>query len=119
MDPGWLSNAYLLADEEAGGRLGAQWLVDRRPELFDGVTDAIGEVGGYSVTLGGRRAYLVQVAEKTSFWLRLTARGVAGHGAMLHEDNPVARLAEAVARLDRHRFPPVAPTSATTSPSTA
>ncbi|SHM62781.1 Acetylornithine deacetylase/Succinyl-diaminopimelate desuccinylase [Cryptosporangium aurantiacum] len=94
-----------LADEEAGGRLGAQWLVDHRPELFDGATEAISEVGGYSVTLGGTRAYLIQVAEKTSFALRLAAHGTPGHGAMLHEDNPVARLAEAVARLDRHRFP--------------
>ncbi|GAA3385065.1 M20/M25/M40 family metallo-hydrolase [Cryptosporangium minutisporangium] len=94
-----------LADEEAGGRLGAQWLVDHRPDLFAGATEAISEVGGYSVTLGGHRAYLIQVAEKTSFWLRLAAHGVPGHGALLHPDNPIARLADAVARLDRHRFP--------------
>ncbi|MFG1924439.1 M20/M25/M40 family metallo-hydrolase [Cryptosporangium sp. NPDC048952] len=94
-----------LADEEAGGRVGSQWLVDHRPELFEGVTEAIGEVGGYSVTLGGERAYLVQVAEKMSFALSLSAHGRAAHGSMLHEDNPVARLADAVARLDRHRFP--------------
>ncbi|TQS47043.1 M20/M25/M40 family metallo-hydrolase [Cryptosporangium phraense] len=94
-----------LADEEAGGRVGAQWLVDHRPDLFEGATEAISEVGGYSVTLGGRRAYLIQVAEKTSFWLRLAAHGQAGHGALLHADNPVARLAAAVARLDAHEFP--------------
>ncbi|MFI5954486.1 M20/M25/M40 family metallo-hydrolase [Cryptosporangium sp. NPDC051539] len=96
-----------LADEEAGGRIGAQWLVDHRPDLFDGATEAIGEVGGYSVAIGDRRAYLIQVAEKTSFWLRLAAHGQAGHGALLHDDNPVARLAAAVARLDAHRFPVV------------
>lgn len=94
-----------LADEEAGGLVGSQWLVDHRRDLFDGVTEAIGEVGGYSVTLGGERAYLIQVAEKTSLALSLAAHGRAAHGSMLHEDNPVARLADAVARLDRHRFP--------------
>ncbi|GAA0269331.1 M20/M25/M40 family metallo-hydrolase [Cryptosporangium japonicum] len=96
-----------LADEEAGGRVGSQWLVEHRRDLFEGVTEAIGEVGGYSVTFGDQRAYLVQVAEKTSFALSLAAHGRAAHGSMLHEDNPVARLADAVARLDRHRFPVV------------
>jgi acetylornithine deacetylase/succinyl-diaminopimelate desuccinylase-like protein len=73
--------------------------------LFDGATEAISEVGGFSVPLGGERAYLVQVAEKSAVLLRLTARGSAGHGAMLHDDNAIARLAAAVGRLDRHRFP--------------
>ncbi|MGF7238434.1 MAG: M20/M25/M40 family metallo-hydrolase [Frankia sp.] len=105
-----------LADEEAGGILGARWLVEHRPDLFEGVTEAISEVGGFSVTLPGRRtgggapadpvrAYLVETAEKGSMWLRLTARGTAGHGAMLHDDNAIVKLAAAVARLDAHRFP--------------
>ncbi|MBL7500386.1 M20/M25/M40 family metallo-hydrolase [Frankia sp. CNm7] len=105
-----------LADEEAGGILGARWLVEHRPDLFEGVTEAISEVGGFSVALPGRRtgagtsadpvrAYLVETAEKGSMWLRLTARGTAGHGAMLHDDNAIVKLAAAVARLDAHRFP--------------
>lgn len=96
-----------LADEEAGGLLGSQWLVDNRPELFDGCTEAIGEVGGFSITIGSDavRAYLIETAEKGIAWLRLRVRGRAGHGSMLHEDNAVTMLAEAVARLGRHRFP--------------
>ncbi|MBB4917554.1 M20/M25/M40 family metallo-hydrolase [Streptosporangium saharense] len=95
-----------LADEEAGGFYGARWLVDNRPELFEGATEAISEVGGFSVTLADDvRAYLVQTAEKGGLWLRLLARGTAGHGAMLHEDNAVAKLAAAITRLERHRFP--------------
>jgi acetylornithine deacetylase/succinyl-diaminopimelate desuccinylase-like protein len=94
-----------VADEEAGGQLGAARLVAEHRELFDGATEAISEVGGFSVPLGGERAYLVQVAEKSAVLLRLTARGSAGHGAMLHDDNAIARLAAAVDRLDRHRFP--------------
>ncbi|HEY0640525.1 MAG TPA: M20/M25/M40 family metallo-hydrolase [Pseudonocardiaceae bacterium] len=95
-----------LADEEAGGLYGGQWLVDHRPELFDGCTEAIGEVGGFSVTVGdGVRAYLVETAEKGIAWMRLRARARAGHGSMLHDDNAVTMLADAVARLGRHRFP--------------
>jgi acetylornithine deacetylase/succinyl-diaminopimelate desuccinylase-like protein len=99
-----------VADEEAGGRYGAHWLVDNRPDLFDGVTEAIGEVGGFSLTVprhdgGQRRLYLIETAEKGLCWMRLTARGRAGHGSMVHDDNAVTAVAEAVARLGRHQFP--------------
>jgi acetylornithine deacetylase/succinyl-diaminopimelate desuccinylase-like protein len=95
-----------VADEEAGGFHGARWLVDNRPELFDGVTDAISEVGGFSITVAdGVRAYLVETAEKGAAWLRLKVEGTAGHGSMLHRDNPVAKLAAAITRLEQHRFP--------------
>jgi acetylornithine deacetylase/succinyl-diaminopimelate desuccinylase-like protein len=94
-----------LADEEAGGKWGARWLVDNHPGLFEGVTEAIGEVGGFSATIGGQRLYLIQTAEKGMAWLRLTARGTAGHGSMLQPDNAVTAIAEAVARIGRHEWP--------------
>jgi acetylornithine deacetylase/succinyl-diaminopimelate desuccinylase-like protein len=47
------------ADEEAGGTWGARFLVDKHPELFEGVTEAVGEVGGFSLTLAGQRLYLL------------------------------------------------------------
>ncbi|MGD1171255.1 M20/M25/M40 family metallo-hydrolase [Mycobacterium seoulense] len=99
-----------LADEEHGGSFGAQWLVDNRPELFEGITEAIGEVGGFSLTVprrdgGERRLYLIETAEKGLSWMRLTARGPAGHGSMVHDQNAVTAVAEAVARLGRHQFP--------------
>jgi acetylornithine deacetylase/succinyl-diaminopimelate desuccinylase-like protein len=93
------------ADEEAGGNWGASWLVDNHPDLFEGVSEAIGEVGGFSATIGGERLYLLQTAEKGMAWLRLTARGTAGHGSMLQPDNAVTSLAEAVARIGRHEWP--------------
>jgi acetylornithine deacetylase/succinyl-diaminopimelate desuccinylase-like protein len=82
-----------LADEEHGGHFGA-----------------IGEVGGFSLTVprrdgGERRLYLIETAEKGLSWMKLTARGPAGHGSMVHDQNPVTAVAEAVARLGRHRFP--------------
>src|SRR5450755_1136771 len=94
-----------VADEEAGGTWGARWLVEKHPDLFEGVTEAIGEVGGFSATIGGQRMYLIQVAEKGMAWMRLTARGTAGHGSMLNSDNAVTELAEAVARIGRHSWP--------------
>jgi acetylornithine deacetylase/succinyl-diaminopimelate desuccinylase-like protein len=94
-----------LSDEEAGGVVGARWLVEHRPDLFEGATEAVSEVGGFSVTLAGTRAYLVETAEKGVLGLRLTTRGTAGHGAILHTDNAVAKLAAAVTRLEQHRFP--------------
>ncbi len=93
------------ADEEAGGTWGASFLVNKHPELFEGVTEAVGEVGGFSLTLAGQRLYLLQTAEKGMAWLRLTARGTAGHGSMVHTDNAVTELAEAIGRLGRHEWP--------------
>jgi acetylornithine deacetylase/succinyl-diaminopimelate desuccinylase-like protein len=95
-----------LADEEAGSRYGAHFLVDTEPELFEGCTEAIGEVGGFSFTIAqDQRLYLIETAEKGIDWLRLHARGRPGHGSMLNDDNAITALAEAVARVGRHRFP--------------
>ena len=99
-----------VADEEAGGKYGAQWLVDNRPDLFEGVTEAVGEVGGFSLTVptrdgSERRLYLVETAEKGLGWMRLRSKARAGHGSFLHDDNAVTNIAEAVARLGRHQFP--------------
>ena len=95
----------MFADEEAGGTFGARWAVDHRPELFEGATEAISEVGGFSVDVGGRRAYLLQTAEKGLAWLRLVADGRAGHGSQVNAENAVTELAAAVARIGNHRWP--------------
>jgi acetylornithine deacetylase/succinyl-diaminopimelate desuccinylase-like protein len=95
-----------LADEEAGGVFGARHLVDEHPDLFEGVTEAIGEVGGFSFTVNENlRLYLVETAQKGMHWMRLTVEGTAGHGSMTNKDNAITELAEAVARLGRHEFP--------------
>lgn len=95
-----------LADEEAGGHFGSHWLVDNRPDLFEGVDVAVGEVGGFSFTVrDDLRLYLIETAEKGIAWMRLTAKGRAGHGSMVNRENAVTRLAAAVARLGEHEFP--------------
>lgn len=93
------------ADEEAGGAKGAGFLAREHRDLLDDCTVAVGEVGGFSTTVRGRRVYLIEAAEKGMAWLRLTARGNAGHGSMVHADNAVTRLATAVARIGQHPWP--------------
>jgi acetylornithine deacetylase/succinyl-diaminopimelate desuccinylase-like protein len=94
-----------FADEEAGGVLGSHFMVDTHPEIFAGATEAISEVGGYSITLQGKRAYLIQTGEKALLWIKLIARGSAGHGSGFVDDNAVTKLAAAVATVGSHRWP--------------
>lgn len=95
-----------VADEEAGGTLGAQWLVENRPDLFEGCTEAVGEVGGFSYSVSPTdTVYLVETAQKGMAWMHLTAEGRAGHGSAARTINPITRLAEAIARIANHNFP--------------
>ncbi|HEU4807367.1 MAG TPA: M20/M25/M40 family metallo-hydrolase [Homoserinimonas sp.] len=94
-----------FADEEAGGVLGSGYLVRQHPELFAGATEAISEVGGYSITLDGKRAYLLQTGEKALIWVKLIARGPAAHGSRIVHDNAITRLAEAIAKIGRREWP--------------
>ncbi|MTE23643.1 M20/M25/M40 family metallo-hydrolase [Microbacterium sp. ZXX196] len=94
-----------FSDEENGGVEGSARVVADRPEWFAGATEAISEVGGYSIPVGDGSAYLLQVGEKALMWLTLRARGRAGHGSRVHPDNAVTRLADAVARLGATAWP--------------
>ena len=95
-----------LPDEEAGGIHGAQWLTENRRELFNGVTDCVGEVGGFSFEIApDKRLYLIETAEKGLRWLKIRAKGRAGHGSMLNDNNSVTALAEVLARIGRHQWP--------------
>lgn len=93
-------------DEEAGMVHGSQWIVQHHPDIFHGATQAIGEVGGFSVDLSPhQRLYPIQTAEKGIAWLRLRAKQRAGHGSLLHPDNAVSDVARAVARIADHDWP--------------
>ncbi len=94
------------ADEEDTAEFGARWLVERHPELFEGCTEAVGESGAFTFHAGpGQRLYPIASAERGTAWLKLTARGRAGHGSKPNEANAVTRLAEAVARIGAYRWP--------------
>ncbi|MEO6713364.1 MAG: M20/M25/M40 family metallo-hydrolase [Mycobacteriales bacterium] len=95
-----------VADEEAGGYKGAKVLASDHRHLLEGCTEAISEVGGFSVSVGNdRRLYPIETAQKGMAWMRLTAHGRAGHGSMINDDNAVTTLCEAVGRLGRTTFP--------------
>ncbi|MGF3055187.1 M20/M25/M40 family metallo-hydrolase [Microbacterium sp. YY-01] len=94
-----------FADEENGGVEGSALVVRDRPEWFDGATEAISEVGGYSIDVAGRRAYLLQVGEKALLWLKLVAKGRAGHGSRLHPDNAITKLATALTAIGSTQWP--------------
>ena len=95
----------ILADEENGGNLGARFLVQEHPDLFEGMRYALGEFGGFTLQVGGKRFYPIQVAEKQICWLKATVRGPGGHGAMVQRGGTVARLGRLLSDLDRKRMP--------------
>jgi acetylornithine deacetylase/succinyl-diaminopimelate desuccinylase-like protein len=95
----------LMSDEEAGSALGAEFLVAEHPELFDGVRYSIGEFGGFTFDVSGRRFYPVMVAEKQVCWTRATVRGAAGHGSMPVRGGAMGKLGALLRALDRRRLP--------------
>ncbi|MEY3972862.1 MAG: hypothetical protein RJA71_174 [Actinomycetota bacterium] len=95
-----------FADEEAGMTFGSRWMASEHPEVFAGCSEAISEVGGFSVTVtGGKRLYFVEAAQKGIHWMRLTAQGRAGHGSMMNPENALTTLTEAVAKIGRYQWP--------------
>ena len=95
-----------VADEEAGGVKGAHYLVDHHKDLFEGCTESISEVGGFSLQIReDLRLYPIQTAQRGMAWMKLTAHGRAGHGSLVNDNNAVTKLAEAVARIGRHEWP--------------
>lgn len=95
-----------VADEEAAQGYGMKWLVEEHPELFDGVSEAFGEVGGFSVPSPQGRQYTIGVAEKGLAWATLTAHGVEGHGSMIpNHQNAAAKLVAALERIVSYQWP--------------
>ena len=95
-----------FADEEAGMTFGSRWMTAHHPEVFEGCSEAISEVGGFSVTVGdGKRLYFIEAAQKGIHWMRLTAKGRAGHGSMMNDENALTSLSEVVAKIGKFQWP--------------
>lgn len=95
----------ILSDEEAGGDFGAKFLVEEHADLFEGVRYAIGEFGAFTLCIGKKRFYPIQVAEKGICWMKATFHGPGGHGSLPVRDGTMAKLAGFLQGLNRHRFP--------------
>ncbi|MFE9440219.1 M20/M25/M40 family metallo-hydrolase [Streptomyces sp. NPDC006602] len=94
------------ADEEASAEDGSGFLADEHPELFEGCTEGVGESGAFTFHDGtGRELYPIAAGERGTAWLKLTARGRAGHGSKVNRDNAVTRLAAAITRIGEHDWP--------------
>ncbi|MFJ4241443.1 M20/M25/M40 family metallo-hydrolase [Streptomyces iakyrus] len=94
------------ADEEASAEDGSGFLADEHPELFEGCTEGVSESGAFTFhDGGGRQIYPIAAGERGTAWLKLTARGRAGHGSMVNRDNAVTHLAGAIARIGAHEWP--------------
>jgi acetylornithine deacetylase/succinyl-diaminopimelate desuccinylase-like protein len=95
----------ILSDEEAGGEYGAKYLVENHSDQFAGIRYAIGEFGGFTAHIGKKKFYPIQVAEKQGCWIKATIRGPGGHGARPMRGGAMAKLADLLYRLDKHRLP--------------
>jgi acetylornithine deacetylase/succinyl-diaminopimelate desuccinylase-like protein len=89
-----------VADEEAGSELGARFLVEHHSELVRAGW-VLNEAGGFTLHLGGRRYYPIQVAEKGYVTVKMTVNGPPGHGSIPRSDSAIAALAELVVRINR------------------
>lgn len=95
----------IVCDEETLGDYGAGFLVETHPELFSGIRYALGEFGGFSLSVGKRRFYPIQVAEKQICWLRVRFSGPGGHGSMPVRGGAMAKLARFLRRVDSRSLP--------------
>jgi len=95
----------VLSDEEAGGELGADFLVAKHASEFEGIRYAIGEFGGFALRVSGRKFYPIQIAEKQICWMKATIRGPGGHGSQPMRDGAMAKLGRMLRQLDQNRLP--------------
>jgi acetylornithine deacetylase/succinyl-diaminopimelate desuccinylase-like protein len=95
----------IVSDEEAFGDFGAKFLVEKHPDLFDGIRYAIGEFGGFSFYVGKQRFYPIMVAEKQVCWMKATVRGQGGHGSLPVRGGAMAKLSKLLQKLDKNRLP--------------
>lgn len=98
---------YYLAvsDEEADGEWGMKYLVNSKPEIFEGIKYAFGEIGGFSLHMMGKKFYPIQISEKQVTRMRITAHGEAGHASIKCTDSAVEKLSLAMHKLSTKNMP--------------
>jgi len=95
----------VLSDEEAGGDIGAKYLVESHPEQFAGIRYAIGEFGGYPLYMGNKKFYPIQIAEKQTCWMKATFKGPGGHGSIPLRGGSMSKLARFISGIENNRLP--------------
>ncbi|MFN2603643.1 MAG: M20/M25/M40 family metallo-hydrolase [Gemmatimonadaceae bacterium] len=92
------------SDEEGGGEFGIEWLVSNHRDLLD-AEFAINEGGRTRIIAGGKRYLAIQVAEKISHMVSVTAHGPSGHASVPLDQNAIFRLARGLERLSHYSEP--------------
>ncbi len=95
----------LLSDEEDLGENGACFLVEHHPEIFKGIRCALGEFGGFTLYVGGKKFYPIEIAQKQKCGIKAIVRGPGGHGSSLVHGGAMAKLAKMLERLDKNQLP--------------
>lgn len=94
----------VVADEETGMDFGSRFLVEEHSDLVQ-AEFALGEIGGFNISVMGRKIIPIQVAEKGICWLKATVKGERGHGSVPNQNSAVIKLSKAVARIGKRRLP--------------
>lgn len=94
-----------VSDEEGMSDYGMKYLVENHPEIFERMKYAMGEIGGFSLKIMGKKLYPIQIGEKQVAEIKITAKGEGGHASMKHSGTAMERLAEAIAKLSKNRLP--------------
>lgn len=89
-----------VADEEAGGVMGAAWLTKHHPDLV-ACRDVINE-GGYGLSETKPPMMACALSEKALLWIKLTAKGTPGHASMPPDDRAISKLLAALGDLAAH-----------------
>jgi acetylornithine deacetylase/succinyl-diaminopimelate desuccinylase-like protein len=92
------------ADEEAGGKLGAGWMVEHHRDLIN-AEYAINEGGGFGVEFMGHTFFTCQTGEKGTARFTMRTRGKPGHASQPHADNAILKLADAIQKIGAAKFP--------------
>ncbi len=91
------------ADEEAGSKSGAEYLVTHhREKIF--AEYVINEGGGSSLRTQNKNVFTVNTAEKGLMWFKVKAKGVPGHGSVPDAaDNAILRMNKVISKLGNYR----------------
>lgn len=96
----------ILSDEEVLGEYGARFMTENHKELFKGVKYALGEFGGFTLYIKGKKFYLIEIAQRQRCGLKAIVHGEGGHGGgSVVQGEAMARLARVLKRLDENLLP--------------
>lgn len=95
----------IVSDEEGGGDLGTRYMIKNHREIFEDVSYAIGEFGGYQTHILGQEFYPIQTNEKTICWSELTFSGDAGHGSIPSTESVMLDMSRTVTALETSKLP--------------